>query len=607
MDAIVSDLIILMKKSTDLLENMSPKDNGVNALANKNISNAAESPTFGAKETSDLSQNETKKVNKIASIFISKFFEQQDSRKKDTFEKTTLPKPKSSSLSSVERIENQIAPDKSSGGLLDKILGMLGLKSLFKNFKIKDILNLIGKGIGKVKNIFKRVLSSIGNFFKTSFEKLKNSKSWKLFKDLISEGADKIKRLATSAKDKIFNVLKSIGEFFKKTLSKIPGISKLIPGLSVDKASKEAAKETAKKTSKEAAKETAKKTSKEAAKKITTEAAKTTVPKQGGFLKSVGGFLKSAGTTVVSGAKAATGAVVSGAKVAGTAAVSGVKTAGRAVASGAKAAASFAIGPAKNAMSQAISGAVKTAGGVAKFLKVLKGVPLLGAIIESVSSYNDIKNLKEQYDAGKISIEELQQKAGKRGIQGVGGLIGTTAGGALGTALGSVVPIVGNLIGGLAGAIGGDKAGKFLGGVISDYVIPEKYTKSVGAFFTNTSPPVEEMQDFIIRGKNVYPFSSKDDVMGMKSGGAIENFLGASVNNNGVKDLAQIISNSNKYLQAIEYNTRLLNESNFKNKDNARSSMSPVILPMPATQSGPAQKVNFSDNRSGYASSVYSL
>jgi len=592
MDGIVAELVILMKKSTDLLENMALQKDPASSLANKNISNAGESSTFGKKESGDLNQNETKKVNKVASIFISKFFEEQDRRKKDTFEKTTsLEKKPASEKGRAEKIQGQITPEKAPSGLLDTLLGMLGLAGLFKKLKITDILKSIKKVIGKITSVIKnvvsrvwgglkKVISSIGNFFKNAFSKLKNSKIWTSFKNALSKGKDIVKKLLTSAKNMILKTLQSVGKFFKNILSKIPGISKLFPSLA-------------------AADDVAKKTATTVAKKTATDATTKAVPKQGGFWNT----LKSVGSKAVSVAKTATTAVASGAKAVGGAAVSGVKTAGRAVASGAKAVASFAIEPAKKAISGAVSGAVKTAGGAAKFLKVLKGVPLLGGIIESVLSYNDIQNLKAEYDAGKISIDDLQQRAGKRGIQGVTALIGTTAGGALGAALGSVVPVAGNFIGGLIGAVGGDIAGRFLGGVIADSVLPEKYTKSIGAFFTNTTPPKEEMQDFIIRGKNVYPFSSKDDVMGMKSGGAIENFLGSSGKTNGLGNLTKMIQTSNKYLRAIEQNTR--NSTNSESKQSStKNSVNIMSSPVPQQES---PIVQFGNNRGGYADSVYTL
>ena len=591
MDGIVAELVILMKKSTDLLENMALQKDPASSLANKNISNAGESSTFGKKESGDLNQNETKKVNKVASIFISKFFEEQERRKKDTFEKTTsLEKKPASEKGRAEKIQGQITPEKAPSGLLNTLLGMLGLAGLFKKLKISDILKSIKKVIGKIttviKNVasrvwggLKRVISSIGNFFKNAFSKLKNSKLWTSFKNALSKGKDIVKKLLTSAKNMILNALKAVGNFFKNILSKIPGISMLFPSLANPKTP----------------------TTPKTPPKVTAPTTPNAAPKSGGLFN----FIKSKASSAVSTVKSAAGVVATGVSNVGKAAASGVKTAGRAVASGAKAVASFAIGPAKKAISGAVSGAVKSAGGAAKFLKVLKGVPLLGGIIESVLSYNDIQNLKAEYDAGKISIDELQQRAGKRGIQGVTALIGTTAGGALGTALGSVVPVVGNLIGGIAGSIGGEKVGKFLGGVIADNVLPEKYTKSIGAFFTNTTPPKEEMQDFIIRGKNVYPFSSKDDVMGMKSGGAIAKFLGSSSKDNGMFKLGQILKSSNMYLKAIERNTRnLSNSSSSSPSQQVTSNNISVMAPLPDQDSPPSA---FGNNRIGYADSVYSF
>jgi len=598
MDGIVAELVILMKKSTDLLENMALQKDPASSLANKNISNAGESSTFGKKESGDLNQNETKKVNKVASIFISKFFEEQDRRKKDTFEKTTsLEKKPASEKGRAEKIQGQITPEKAPSGLLDTLLGMLGLAGLFKKLKIADILKSIKKVIGKIttviKNVasrvwggLKRVISSIGNFFKNAFSKLKNSKLWTSFKNALSKGKDIVKKLLTSAKNMILNALKAVGNFFKNILSKIPGISMLFPSLANPKTP----------------------TTPKTPPKVTAPTTPNAAPKSGGLFN----FIKSKASSAVSTVKSAAGVVATGVSNVGKSAVSGVKTAGRAVASGAKAVASgakavasLAIEPAKKALSGAVSGAVKSAGGAAKFLKVLKGVPLLGGIIESVLSYNDIQNLKAEYDAGKISIDDLQQRAGKRGIQGMTALIGTTAGGALGAALGSAipVPVVGTLIGGILGSTVGDIGGRILGGIIADNVLPEKYTKSIGAFFTNTTPPKEEMQDFIIRGKNVYPFSKKDDVMGMKSGGAIENFLGSSGKTNGLRNLTKMIQTSNKYLRAIEQNTR--NSTSGESKQSSTKNSVNIMSSQVPQQESPI--VQFGNNRGGYADSVYTL
>jgi hypothetical protein len=112
------------------------------------------------------------------------------------------------------------------------------------------------------------------------------------------------------------------------------------------------------------------------------------------------------------------------------------------------------------------------------------------------------------------------------------------------------------------------------------------------------------MQDFIIRGKNVYPFSSKDDVMGMKSGGAIENFLGSSGKNDGLRNLTKMIQTSNNYLRAIERNTRNPNTTESKQSPN-KNSVTMMSPPPQIQQETPI--VQFGNNRGGYADSVYAL
>ena len=554
----------------------------------------------GEKDSGDLSGNENKKVHKIASIFISKFFDERDLRKKDTFEKTSLAVKTPIASGGKSEKTQQPTAEQSSGGLFSNLLGALGIKAAISKLtdRLKKSAKTAAKNVGKrIWNSLKKAISSVGNFFKNAFSKIGSSGVWKSFKTSLSKGGTSLKNLLNSAKDSVLKTVKSLGEFSKNAISKIPGVSKELPAL----------KSVAGKAAS---------TAKTAPQKVA-EA----IPKKGGFVSALKSFgskaasvAKTATTAVTSGAKTAASAVASGAKAVGskaasvaktatTAVASGAKTATTAVASGAKAVGSFAAGPAKKAVASAMAEAVKSAGGTAKFLKVLRGFPILGGIIEGILTYNDIKNLKAEYEAGKITIEELQQKAGKRSIQGMTGAIGATAGGALGVALGSGLPVIGNiLLGGLTGFLG-DKIGKFLGGVIVDNVIPEKYTKSVGAFFTDTPPPKEEMQDFIIRGKNVYPFSSKDDVMGMKSGGAIAKFLGSSGNNSNIKHLGSIIRESNRYLQAIEFNTRNFTGGGSKQSSNKNTV---TVIPSPPP-SQPSPIAQFANNRDGYANSVYTL
>lgn len=177
---------------------------------------------------------------------------------------------------------------------------------------------------------------------------------------------------------------------------------------------------------------------------------------------------------------------------------------------------------AKKGIRESMSGLIKQSGGAFRLVgKIAKRVPILGPMIESAFTWKDIQDLKSQ----NLSQDDLQQKAGARVITGVSGLVGSVGGAALMGALGSLIPGAGTLIGTLIGSVGGDMLGRFAGELISEYLLPPKYTKSIGAYVTGTQPPMDEMQDFIIKNGRVYKFSSKDEVMGMKTGGAIDNLF----------------------------------------------------------------------------------
>jgi hypothetical protein len=170
------------------------------------------------------------------------------------------------------------------------------------------------------------------------------------------------------------------------------------------------------------------------------------------------------------------------------------------------------------------------------------------------------------------------------------------------------------------GTLGGALAGEYLGGLISDYIIPEKYTKSIGAFFTNTEPPTEEMQDWIIKDGKIYKFSNKDEVMGIKSGGAINQFLASKPDTGGVgmkvtrstnqdstlSTLTSINSIANDYLRVIMNNTTLMLKNNSNNQYANTTQSNNKVSPMKSSQT-PPQMVPISNNRSGYTNSHYSL
>ena len=235
----------------------------------------------------------------------------------------------------------------------------------------------------------------------------------------------------------------------------------------------------------------------------------------------------------------------------------------------------------------------------------LSKAPIIGPAITAAFAAYDIKGMKDKYNKGEITKDELQKDAGKRIITAITGAVGSAGGALLGGALGTLIPIplVGTAIGSIVGALGGALAGEYLGGLISDYIIPEKYTKSIGAFFTNTEPPKEEMQDFIIKDGRIHKFNNKDELMGLKSGGAINEFLQSKPKNDSYLRLVEIGLTTNSYLMAIANNTAIMARG-----DKSNSAASPIIIQKTApSPTNGTSYINIDNNRDGYASSHYSL
>lgn len=210
-----------------------------------------------------------------------------------------------------------------------------------------------------------------------------------------------------------------------------------------------------------------------------------------------------------------------------------LQSAGQVVSNTAEAVASTATGAvntiseestqlAKNSIRKAMSGLIKSSGGAFKLIgKIATKVPILGPLIEGAFTTYDIVNLIKE----NLPIDELQKRAGTRVMSGIGGLVGGAGGAALFGALGSIIPGAGTALGLLTGAVAGDQLGRFAGELISEYLLPPKYLKTLGAYVTHTTPPADEMQDFIIKNGQVFKFSSKDDVLGMKKGGAVDSLF----------------------------------------------------------------------------------
>ena len=337
---------------------------------------------------------------------------------------------------------------------------------------------------------------------------------------------------------------------------------------------------------------------------------------------AVGGISKAAGS-VGRLASSASGGIGRAAGFVGRLATGAVGSVGKAALSAAGAVKTKAIDSAKSLVKTGVKSILPSAKAIPKlFGGTLSKAPIIGPAITAAFAAYDIKGMKDKYNKGEITKDELQKDAGKRIITAITGAIGSAGGAVLGGALGTLIPIpgFGTAIGSIVGILGGSLAGEYLGGLISDYVIPEKYTKSIGAFFTNTEPPTEEMQDWIIKDGKIYKFSNKDEVMGIKSGGAINQFLASKPDTGGVRvkvtrstnedstlsTLTSINSIANDYLRVIMNNTTSMLKNNSNNQYANAPQSNNKVSPMKSSQA-PSQMVPISNNRSGYTNSHYSL
>lgn len=235
------------------------------------------------------------------------------------------------------------------------------------------------------------------------------------------------------------------------------------------------------------------------------------------------------------------------------------------------------INAGKNKISSYIGSLFKTgSGGLGTFFK---GIPIISSIIEGLFASYDIVSLKKDYETGKISLDELRFKAGKRVAKGIAGV----GGAALGASAGA---LIGGPIGSLVGGVGGDLLGRYLGDLLIEKVVSPNITKKLGAFITNTG----ELQDFLVKNGSVYKFNSRDEVLGMKTGGAIDNLVngltqGLAKDNSIIRDAS--IAQVNKLDELVYLMTEYL-------KKPSQTSMMPF---MANTETGkmPTKTFNFRD------------
>jgi hypothetical protein len=249
-------------------------------------------------------------------------------------------------------------------------------------------------------------------------------------------------------------------------------------------------------------------------------------------------------------------------------------------------------------------------GGVGKLLKGVLKFPLLAETVELGLLTKSVGDERKRYDNGEITLEQLRESVGKLGLNSAGGIIGGNAGriggymlgagagglistalamGTLGIGAAAAPALVHGLgvAGSIGGAFAGDMAGRWLANLTSKALqaLGPGVLQDVGdnildlhswldpRYWLNNGKDIkgEEMQDFFVRGDKVYPFNNKDDLMGLKTGGAIDNVFkdlteGISKDNSTIKDAS--IAQVNRLDSLIELMKAFLQKSGSQGSGN---------------------------------------
>ena len=170
---------------------------------------------------------------------------------------------------------------------------------------------------------------------------------------------------------------------------------------------------------------------------------------------------------------------------------------------------------------------------IATVLKPLARVPIVGTAIEVFFGKGQIEEYKKMRASNQIKTDdELYFLAGQRVIQGVAGILGGASGAAAANLLtGGLATLAGGL-GTFAGGLIGDIVGRYGARVVTDYIIPKSETRELGKIVVDSPIREEELQDFLVKGNRVYRFNNKDEVLGMKAGGAVNNLISSITNTN---------------------------------------------------------------------------
>lgn len=580
---LVEQFLGILDKQTKLIDEIASSKSGGNSLVSKNIIKSDNS-TFDSNvvQPSKLNSKERARTMEASSIFITKFFDEEKKNRKDTSEKTSISKLVKPNLQVRSKSLTSLSEKKGNDdSIIGKLMGWLGMGALGKLLKPGELIKtLFKKGLSKISNKLKGVISSIWGGTKNLTSKILNNLG-----STASKAWDGMKGIFGSIKDKTIGMFEKVG-------SKISGLWGTITNSSAYKTFSGVIDDAASALSKVFQGVKSKvgtlisKGSEQVAKIIPTPI-KTIAAKAGSVTKTVGktvgGWLGRAGGAIKGTAMKAGGVIKNVGKV--------------------------AVDSAKNLVKSTVKNAVKESGGMigmmgkltAKGARGVAKVPIIGPAIEAAFTAYDVAEMKKK----GLSDSELQQMAGKRVISGVTGMLGAASGSILAGALGSIVPGAGTALGVIVGGMAGDAVGRFLGGLVTDYILPAKYTKTIGSFVTGTPLPKDEMQDFIIKNGKVHKFSNKDDVMGMKTGGAIDEFLkGGSGNNQTMQLIIDSNNIANQYLRAIAQNTAIM----VNKLSNKPSNVSPIIVSSPPSKGTPTkQMMTMPNNRSGYAGSAYAL
>lgn len=577
----------------------------------KNIPNSS---IYGVNKKVDptLKSAEKSRLKNKMDVIVESWFKLKKKYVKDEKGKTVVGKV----AKDAEDMSKQLSEDgkKQGKGLLAWLAGLLGMLGLGKTSLGKSLLKVIGgwlwksikwiggkvwgfikwgikKGWGLLKGIFagvwksirwlgrsawnllKGAIAGIGKFFGKLWTGFKNLPVWKAFNSAISSGVNFAKGIFTSAKNTIVNALTSVGNFFKGALQKIPGIGKIFPALA--------------------------KTAATGATGTVTQTVAQSAGKGNWFTRGA----KWLGGKAVQSVKA----VGTGAKWVGGKAMQGVKFVGE-----------KAVAPAMELVKRGFAKVVGKGGAnVVKFLGgAARRIPILGPAIEALFTGADIIKMKKRHaeDPVGFTAKQLNDAAGTRAIKGITAAIGAGAGAFLGGIAGAVsgpLAFLGVPIASILGALTGDILGRFAGGLISKYVMPESAKQSIGKMFTGVGK-AKTMQDFIMQRGTVMPFSSKDDLLGMKAGGAISQLL-----NDPFLTETETFSSRLAALQisAIElsnqYLHRLVQLTEIIVKKPSGGGPTPVVPNVPLPQNNDLQGnlagPSYPSNTSNYYNSPYSM